>query len=142
MILCHVNEEQKTALEEWLCRHSSRPSSEVYLRENRQFTKLRPSRKPRPNTLSHCLLGFEETEVKPEKGFDARRDMPAGWALVNVHDSGFNHVVSPAGHVLHRELWNLWGCAPKEPLRALLLHPSLVMGARVRRELEANSITF
>jgi hypothetical protein len=63
------------------------------------FYKKIPNTKPNP---------YDKGEVKPLPEFNADRDLPKGWALCNMHDSGFNHGIMNAALLVWTNIWNYW----------------------------------
>lgn len=136
MITHHLNPAQREFVQKWLKSNSSRPKFGAYDKASSQVAKIPVGRKPSAKSATNCRLGFHANEVVPLKKFDATRDLPAGWALANVYDSGGNHRIVNAGTSMLADLWNCWAGCPDGPLQ----REGGVFSERMDRELTANGI--
>lgn len=134
MIHHHLNQEQREFVAKWLQEHTDRPSWKAYDKASRQIAKIAVTKKPSAKGIPNARDGYHANEVKLSGDtFSAIRDLPAGWALINCHDSGGNHRVINAGVSLLADLWNMWGYLPVG---------TTPPGSRLSRELEANNIPY
>jgi hypothetical protein len=139
-LLHHLNSEQQRQLQTWLDQQTGeRTPSAEYIRENNKFAKIPTCKKPLAKSVGSCEPGFEAQHVKPHVDFDARRDLPPGWAIGSVYDSGGNHSIRNAAQSLHTELWNFWPGSDM-PLKEQLHDEGLPWAKRLRAELESNNI--
>jgi hypothetical protein len=139
-LLHHLNSEQQRQLQAWLDRQTGkRTPSDEYIRENNKFAKIPTCKRPTARSVGNCDPGFEARHVKPHTDFNARRDLPPGWAIVSMYDSGGNHSIRNAAQAMHTELWNFWPCSDM-PLKEQLHDERSPWGRRLRHELEHNNI--
>lgn len=141
MITHHLNPAQREALQTWLDAEARKPRtpSAAYIETNHAMAKIPVGPKPSPRAIAMTATGFGKDEVVPMHGFHAVRDLPLGWAITNVHDSGGNHRIVNAAQALHTALWNYWGGAPGEALR---LDRDVPFGSRLVKELLANKLVY
>ena len=104
----HLSKCQRDLVKKFIKSHSQRPTFAQYQSYCKKMALLKPSGKLKIKTLQNVKPGFEKNEVKLCTGFNARVDLPEGWAVFSMWDSGNNHKTSDAGSVVLRNLWNNW----------------------------------
>lgn len=58
--------------------------------------------------IENVRRGFEKHEVVPLPGFKPATDLPEGWGIYSMYDSGSNHKVDNAATIAWRHIWNFW----------------------------------
>jgi hypothetical protein len=137
MILYHLNEQQRAYLHQWLGDNPTRPVFGAYDKASRAIAKIPVARKPTAKSVPHTVPGYGGNDLVPKKSFDAIKHLPAGWAVISMHDSGGNHKLDNAGVALMRALWNTW--SSKSDAAINFASP---LGSKLQRQLTANNITF
>jgi hypothetical protein len=104
----HLSPAQRAAILAVIARYSERPSPADYDREQRSLGRIEITPKPKAKSIPNTLPGFQSGDVKLGAAFDAKRDLPEGWAAVSCHDSGGNHSIENAATCVWRNVWNGW----------------------------------
>jgi hypothetical protein len=104
----HVSPAQKALLAEFLA-HDNRPTDAVYREFQQRMKLVDPKEKPKAPTIPNTSKGFEAGEVKLGEEFDARKDLPEGWGVLPMYDSGSNFKIQSAGQILLTKFMNYWG---------------------------------
>lgn len=52
--------------------------------------------------------GYEKNEVKLLPNFNAKTDIPEGYGLYSMYDSGSNHRMANAAEIAWTHIWNFW----------------------------------
>lgn len=107
----HLTLAQKAAILALIDRFDKRPSFVEYEKGHAELKKLQPEVKPKRKDIPFTSPGYESGEVKLRDGFDARKYLPAGWAVVSTGDSGGNHVIRDAAGTMWRAVWSYWAAA-------------------------------
>ena len=110
----HLSADQK-ALCKLFSEHKKRPTPKEYNDfQKRMFLLDRSRTKPKRKDIPNTMPGYEAGEIKLTDSFDALKDLPEGWGVYSMHDSGNNHKVLSAGEMVLTSLWNNWGCKSVE----------------------------
>ena len=104
----HLTPAQRAAILALISRYPVRPTSAQYLREEKALRALPVGEKPKASKIPNTLPGFGSVEVKLTPAFDARRDLPEGWAVYSRYDSGGNHGIGNAALHVWTSVWNSW----------------------------------
>lgn len=137
MITYHLNDAQRDFIAHWLADNPTRPVFGAYDKASRAIAKIPVTRKPTAKSVPHTDPGYGGQEMVPKRSFDATKHLPAGWAIVSMHDSGGNHQFDNAGVALMRALWNCWSSKSAAPINF-----TTPLGSKLQRQLLANNITF
>jgi hypothetical protein len=104
----HLSADQK-ALCKLFSEHDHRPTIKEYESFCKRMKELDKSRKkPKRKGIPNTMPGYEPKEVKLTASFDAFKDLPEGWGVYSMHDSGGNHKIFSAGDIALTFLWNTW----------------------------------
>jgi hypothetical protein len=112
MIKVHLTQAQRDLCNEFLDSHSERPTFTQYTEfqiRMKGIDRNSLGEKPKQKTIPNSIRGFTRGDVKLLDGFNARNDLPAGWAVYSHYDSGGNHGLISAGQITLTMLWNNWG---------------------------------
>lgn len=104
----HLNPAQRAAILALIARYPVRPTPEEYAREECALRAIPTAPKPKRKAIPNTAPGFEPGDVKLAETFDARRDLPPGWAMFSRYDSGGNHGLENAAVTVWRNVWNGW----------------------------------
>lgn len=104
----HLTSAQRAAILALISRYPVRPTSSQYCNEEKALKALPTGAKPKARKVPNTFPGFESGEVKLAPSFDARRDLPEGWAVYSRYDSGGNHGIGNAASHVWRSVWNSW----------------------------------
>ncbi len=104
----NMSEEQRALVVLFRDSFTERPSPEEYDKFQQRMKKLGPDKKPKQKEIPHTLPGYESNELKLTDDFDALQDLPVGWAVTSLYDSGGNHRIELAGCTVLRRMWNNW----------------------------------
>lgn len=139
----HINDAQREFIEAWIRDNRARPKFGAYNKAETAIRKIPVPCKPRPGDIGHVGQGYKKSEVKLLPGFDALVDLPAGWAVASMYDSGGNHAVVNAGASMLTNLWNCWS-GPGDDERPLIgvLECGAVYPVNLVRELKANKVNY
>ncbi len=103
----HLSPKQKVALNQYKTLFKNRPSGEQYQTFHKFLKLVKTVQKPLRKDIPNTILGSEGC-IKLKKNFDALKDLPPGWAVVSVHDSGGNHTIYNAAETKWMEIYNNW----------------------------------
>ena len=111
----HLNDQQIALCQEFR-QFEERPTFEQYEAFQKRMKVIDKSLgkidvKKIPNTER----GFEPKERQLLPAFDAFKDLPQGWAVYPMFDSGNNHAVMSAGQHILTRIWNGWYTIAKMP---------------------------
>ena len=104
----HLNQAQKEALKAAINRYTERPTYKQYTIEGNLIKIISISPKPKRKEITNSIKGFESNEIKLLNGFNASVDMPSGWGIHSMYDSGGNFKIVNAGSDLWTHIWNYW----------------------------------
>ena len=104
----HLSKIQKELVKRFINSFTDRPTSKEYDKFLKESKKISPKVKPKVKNIPNSRRGFEPQEIKLEDNFEALRDLPEGWAVVSMHDSGGNHSIHSASSHLITQIWNNW----------------------------------
>ncbi len=134
MILCHLTEDQKAFLVDWLRINTQRPTCESYAEALKKMELLPTT--PMPESFTRARPSRTTGEISPTKGFDATADLPPGWAITNQdRDKGFDHRLVNAGRSMMKRIWTRWSAEPDSPFPGKTVEASGIL-----RDLKANGI--
>jgi hypothetical protein len=87
-----------------------RPTFKEYEAAEKELLNLPTDPKPKLKSIPHAYpSGYEDGKaihIRPE--FDAQRDLPKGWGLYYMADSGPSYHVLNAAGILWTHIWNCW----------------------------------
>lgn len=109
----HLTIEQRKAIQAAMARYPDRrPSAKEYETEQAVLRLVRVEYKPQRKTIKNTRPGFAPSEVVLLSEFNALNDMPAGWSVYSMYDSGGNHKMENAAVNVWRRIWNAWTDKP------------------------------
>lgn len=133
-ILIHLNDAQRHVIQVWLRNNAGRPDPEAYAFADGAVTKIATSKKPLPKNIPYTARCHEPGEVSPVTPFHALRDLPSGWALAPLYDSGNSHAICNAGSAMLCRIWNAWSSRAVGPFTP-------IPDSSLEAQLKANKIT-
>lgn len=83
-----------------------RPLSSKHISIDNALRKIKV--KPHRKRFKKVMEGYNKGEYKPMPNFNPLKDVPVGWALFNLYDSGYNHSVVNAASTVWITIWNNW----------------------------------
>jgi hypothetical protein len=107
--LCKANlsKTQKKALVDTISKcENLRPLSSKHISIDNALRKVKV--KPHNKRFKKVMEGYNNGEYKPMPNFKPLLDVPIGWSLCNLHDSGYNHSVVNAASAAWITIWNGW----------------------------------
>lgn len=103
----HLSNAQKKAIVNIIAKCDNlRPLTSKHISIDYTLHKIKV--KPHGKRFKKVMEGFNKGDYKPMPNFKPLRDVPMGWALNNLHDSGYNHSVVNAASSVWITIWNLW----------------------------------
>jgi hypothetical protein len=107
----HLSPDQKALCKEFLefqkIKKAEIKEYELFQKRMRDLDKAR--KKPKMGSIPNTKLGFESNQIKLDNSFDALKDLPEGFGVYPMCDSGGNHKILSAGMIILTNLWNNWG---------------------------------
>lgn len=91
-----------------------RPSSRVYDSYQERMKRVAVNRKVKLSDCKNLEKGYNPGDVVPLPGFNPNEDLPEGFGLYPMCDSGGNCKILDAGRCLLAESWNSWRGAYNE----------------------------
>lgn len=107
-----LSKEQETAILSEIAKFQERPTPEEYSKVQKRLLNIPipiPVNKRKPIiAIQNVVKGYEPGEVKLMPNFNPKQDLPEGWGLYSMYDSGGNHRVGNAAEIVWRSIWNNW----------------------------------
>ena len=104
----HLSPAQRAAILAAIAAFPVRPSFDAYAKTEKALLAIPISPKPKAKAIPNTLPGYEPGDVKLGHAFDARRDLPEGWAVFSRYDSGGSYGIENAARAVWRNVWNGW----------------------------------
>lgn len=103
-----LTSQQVEVLKDLIATHSERPTFEEYEKWEKRMKKVDPKQKPKRKMIGHSSLGYGRDQIRLDDDFNAEVDLPPGWGVYSMADSGSNYTIHSAGQLLLTDLWNSW----------------------------------
>lgn len=99
--------EQKQILKEFAESFGDRPSYKDYYKYQKRLRAAQKSKPPKQSEIPNTRPGYGKKEVQLLPEF-TEQDIPLGFGLHPMYDSGSNHAIGDAGQMILTQIWNYW----------------------------------